>query len=45
MISAHVAGVPLEEVLPTLATAGTGVAVVHAWLRAKVRRQPPVEGD
>jgi hypothetical protein len=45
VISAHVAGVPLEELLPTLATAGTGVAVVHTWLRVRLRRQPPVDSD
>ena len=38
MIVAHVGGVPVEEVLPTLATAGAGVVLVRAWLGLHVRR-------
>jgi hypothetical protein len=29
---AHVGGVPLEEFLPSLAGAGTGLVVVRAWI-------------
>ncbi len=36
---AHVAGVPVEEVLPTLAGTGTGLLVARAWLMLRVRRR------
>jgi hypothetical protein len=39
---AHVGGVPLEEILPTLAGTGTGLLVVRARvvLRLRRRREP-----
>jgi hypothetical protein len=42
LVIAHVAGVPLEEVLPTLAGTSTGLLVVRAWLmlRRPRRRMP-----
>ena len=36
---AHVGGVPVEEVLPTLAGPGTGLLVARAWLMLRVRRR------
>jgi hypothetical protein len=36
---AHVAGVPVEEVLPTLAGTGTGLLVARAWLMLRLRRR------
>ena len=38
MVIAHVGGVPVEELVPTLAGAGTGVLVARAWLVLRVRR-------
>jgi hypothetical protein len=32
MIAAHVAGMPVEELLPSLAGAGAGLLVVRAWI-------------
>lgn len=37
MIVAHVAGMPVEELLPSLAGAGTGLLVVRAWLALRFR--------
>ena len=34
---AHVGGVPLEEFLPSLAGAGTGLVVVRAWIAVRWR--------
>jgi hypothetical protein len=34
---AHVGGVPVEEVVPTLAGAGTALLVARAWLLLRVR--------
>jgi hypothetical protein len=39
VIIAHVGGVPVEELLPTLAGTGTGLPVVRAWLTLRVRRR------
>jgi hypothetical protein len=39
MLVAHVAGVPVEEMLPTLASASTGLLMVGAGLRLRVRRR------
>ena len=36
---AHVGGVPLEEILPSLAGAGTGLLAVRAWLMLRLRRR------
>jgi hypothetical protein len=35
---AHVAGVPVEEILPTLAGTGTGLLVWRAGLMLRLRR-------
>ena len=37
---AHVGGVPVEEVVPTLAGAGTALLIARAWLMLRVRRRP-----
>ena len=39
MILAHVAGVPVEEVLPTLAGTGTALLLARAWLTVRLRRR------
>ena len=36
---AHVGGVPVEEILPTLAGTSTGLLVVRAWLILRLRRR------
>jgi hypothetical protein len=36
---AHVGGVPVEELLPTLAGTGTGLLVARAWLTLRLRRR------
>ena len=36
---AHVGGVPVEEGLPTLAGASTGLLVLRAWLMLHLRRR------
>jgi hypothetical protein len=36
---AHIAGVPVEEMLPGLAGAGAGLLAVRAWLVLHLRRQ------
>ena len=36
---AHVGGVPLEEILPTMAGTGTGLLVVRASLMLRLRRR------
>lgn len=36
---AHVGGVPVEEILPALATAGTGLMGARAWLALRLRRR------
>ena len=36
---AHVGGLPLEEILPTLGGAGTGLLVARAWLMLRLRRR------
>jgi hypothetical protein len=38
-VIAHVGGVPLEEVLPTLAGTGTGLLVARAWVMLRLRRR------
>jgi hypothetical protein len=39
VIVAHVGGVPVEEIVPTLAGTGTGLLVARAWLMLRVRRR------
>lgn len=36
---AHVGGVPLEEILPTIAGTGTGLLVARGWLTLHLRRR------
>jgi hypothetical protein len=44
VIFAHVGGVPVEEILPTLAGAGTGLLVARAWLAVRLRRRRGAPG-
>jgi hypothetical protein len=37
MIAAHIAGVPVEELLPSLAGAGAGLLFVRAWIAIRWR--------
>lgn len=37
MIAAHVGGMPVEELLPSLAGAGTGLLFVRAWIALRFR--------
>jgi hypothetical protein len=39
MVIAHVAGVPVEELLPTAAGAGGTLLIVRAWLMLRLRRR------
>jgi hypothetical protein len=39
VIFAHVGGVPVEEILPTLAGTGTGLLAARAWLAVRLRRR------
>ena len=36
---AHVGGVPMEEILPTLAATGAGLLVARGWLVLRLRRR------
>ena len=46
MIFAHVAGVPVEEILPTLAGASTALLVARGWLRLRPRsRRAPARSS
>jgi hypothetical protein len=36
---AHVAGMPLEELLPMIAGPGTGLLAVRAWMAMSLRRR------
>lgn len=38
MIVAHIAGMPVEELLPSLAGPVGGLVMVRAWLAVSVRR-------
>jgi hypothetical protein len=42
---AHVAGVPVEELLPSAAGAGAGLIVARAWLALHLRRVRRREQD
>jgi hypothetical protein len=37
-VIAHVGGVPLEEILPSVTGAGTGLLLARAWLMVHLRR-------
>jgi hypothetical protein len=36
---AHIGGMPVEELLPTLVGPGAGLLVVRAWLAVSLRRR------
>jgi hypothetical protein len=36
-VIAHIGALPLEEVLPALTGAGSGLLAVRAWIRHRVR--------
>jgi hypothetical protein len=36
---AHVSGMPVEELLPALASTGSSLLVVWAWLSHRLRRE------
>ena len=38
MIVAHIAGVPVEELLPSAAAVSTGLVVARAWVSLRLRR-------
>jgi hypothetical protein len=38
-VIAHVAGVPLEEVLPVVPSTGAGLLLARAWLMTRLRRR------
>jgi hypothetical protein len=38
MTFAHIAGVPVEELLPTLAGPAAGLALVRVWLAVRLKR-------
>ena len=39
MVLAHVGGVPVEEVLPSLAGGGVSLLLARAWLTLHLRRR------
>jgi hypothetical protein len=39
VIVAHVAGVPVEEIVPTLAGTGTALVIARAWVMLRLRSQ------
>lgn len=39
MTAAHIAGMPVEEVLPSLAGLGAGLLMARAWLSLRLRRR------
>ena len=40
---AHVGGMPVEELLPSLAGAGAGLLLARAWLMLRLRRRQDPE--
>jgi hypothetical protein len=38
-VIAHVGGVPLEEILPSVSGAGAGLLVVRGWIMLRLRRR------
>jgi hypothetical protein len=38
-VIAHLGGVPLEEMLPSLTGAGAGLLAARAWIMLRVRRR------
>jgi hypothetical protein len=43
VILAHIAGVPVEELLPGLAGPGAGLVLVRVWLSLRLRREQKEE--
>jgi hypothetical protein len=39
VITAHVGGVPLEEILPSVTGAGAGLLVARGWVMVRLRRR------
>jgi hypothetical protein len=39
IVSAHVAGVPVEELLPAVGSAGTALVLARAWVWMHLRRR------
>jgi hypothetical protein len=39
VIAAHIAGVPVEELLPSLVGPAAGLAMVKVWLSLRLKRQ------
>lgn len=39
MIAAHIAGLPVEELLPSLAGPAAGLAMVRVWLSLRLKRE------
>ena len=35
---AHIGGMPIEEMVPALTGAGTGILAARAWIMVRVRR-------
>jgi hypothetical protein len=42
---AHVGGVPLEEILPSVTGAGASLLLARAWLTLHLRRRRDPESD
>jgi hypothetical protein len=38
-VIAHLAGMPLEEILPSVYGAGAGLLMARAWIMLRVRRR------
>jgi hypothetical protein len=38
-VIAHIGGVPLEEVLPSVSGAGAALLLARGWLRLRLRRR------
>jgi hypothetical protein len=43
MVIAHVGGVPLEELLPSVTGAGASLLLARAWLMLHLRRRQELE--
>jgi hypothetical protein len=39
IVFAHVGGVPVEELIPTAASAGAALLVARAWVSLRLRRR------
>ncbi len=45
MIAAHVAGMPVEEFIPAVASTGVSLLAARAWLSLQLRRRERRELD